>query len=77
MYYSFLKGSDDVVACILNSNTNQSVIRLYDLQGKILFETKNISDKNISIDASKLSSGFYLLQFSGVGFNQTEKVVVR
>ena len=38
---------------------------------------KRLLQKNISIDASKLSSGFYLLQFSGGGFNQTEKVVVR
>ncbi|MBN2891357.1 MAG: Ig-like domain-containing protein [Bacteroidales bacterium] len=59
-----------VIDCIAGS-----VIKIIDLNGKVVFEN-NSTQKSNTIDVSNLTQGVYLINISGDNYNETQKITI-
>jgi len=60
-----------------NTTENLKQINLYDVLGKIILSSKNLSAKQSTIDVSALSKGVYMIEITTENnFKQTKKLVV-
>ncbi len=56
--------ANDKIHVNLNNFSNATVIKIYDIEGKVVIEDENISLEN-TIDISQLISGLYMIQIEG------------
>lgn len=60
-----------------NTTENLKQINLYDVLGKVILSSKNLSAKQSSIDVSPLAKGVYMIEITTESnFKQTKKLVV-
>lgn len=62
---------------ISNKNLSSYSINLYDINGKLIYVTENISERNHTIDASNLKAGIYVAKIISDNNNQSIKLVKR
>jgi len=53
---------------------NKTIIKIYDISGKLMFESRTLSKSNI-IDVSKLEKGMYLIKISTKDNSKTFKII--
>ncbi|MFY0482763.1 DUF7619 domain-containing protein [Flavobacterium sp. PLA-1-15] len=60
-----------------NTNENLKQINLYDVLGKVILSSKNLSAKQSNIDVSSLAKGIYMIEITTENnFKHTKKLVV-
>lgn len=60
------------------SNTENTLLELYDLQGRIVLTKKlALSENSIGIDVSAYNSGIYLIKLSNTVQSSTQKIVIQ
>ena len=61
----------------LNRMEDQSTITVYDLTGKVVSDNKLSNNKLNTINLNQLSSGLYLYQLTGTGFQKSGKLLIK
>lgn len=60
----------------INSSENIDKVRIYDLQGKLVFE-QNTGSTNIQLDLTELDSGIYNIKIYRQGVTQNTKLIIK
>ena len=60
----------------LNENYGEGVVKVYSLNGKMLFERKNTLEGVLNFDISSLSSGTYIINIKGRNINISRKLLI-
>lgn len=61
---------------IPNTNSNENVsVRIMDINGKLMFFEKVISERELKIDTERFESGMYFLTITGDEINHTRKII--
>jgi hypothetical protein len=76
-FVMFPNPANEMVTIKLNSNSYENtILKVYDMQGKQILEQLHDDINLIQLDVSELQSGLYFVQLSNAIFQQIEKLVI-
>ena len=61
----------------MNTSLGNGQIKIVDLNGRIVFSQDSLLEGTISINATGLSTGVYLLQVSNQDVSETTKLIIK
>lgn len=69
--------SNGIFKLMFETELENVTTNIYDLSGRLVKSISNISESTVSLDLSQLNDGIYILEATGDGFSERQKIVIR